>query len=56
MTPPDFLRARLDAMIDMRHPLAVLVTRMPWAEIGPVLAPCSPQGPTRGSYQRLGSV
>lgn len=33
MTTPDFFRARLDAMIDLRHPLAVLANRMPWAEI-----------------------
>ena len=40
MTTPDFFRARLDAMIDLRHPLAVLGTRMPWAEIESALAPC----------------
>ena len=39
MTTPDFFRARLDAMIDLRHPLAVLATRMPWAEIESAL-PC----------------
>ncbi len=33
MTNPDFFRARLDAMIDLRHPLAVLASRMPWVEI-----------------------
>ena len=42
MATDDFFRARLDSMIDMRHPLAVLATRMPWAEIeaslGPLLA------------------
>ena len=31
MTSPDFFLARLDAMIDLRDPLAVLGTRMPWA-------------------------
>jgi transposase, IS5 family len=35
----DFFRARLDSMIDMRHPLEVLATRMPWAEIEASLAP-----------------
>lgn len=40
MTTPDFFRARLDAMIDLRHPLAVLATRMPWAQIEAALAPC----------------
>ena len=33
------LRARLDQMIDLRHPLAVLATRMPWDEIEKSLAP-----------------
>ena len=29
----DFFRARLDHMIDLRHPLAVLSSRMPWQQI-----------------------
>lgn len=29
----DFFRNRLDQMIDLRHPLAVLASRMPWQEI-----------------------
>jgi IS5 family transposase len=29
----DFFRSRLDHMIDLRHPLAVLTSRMPWQEI-----------------------
>ncbi len=39
MTTPDFFRSRLDAMIDMKHPLAVLATRLPWAAIEAALAP-----------------
>jgi transposase, IS5 family len=39
MTSEDMFRSRLDAMIDMRHPLAVLATRMPWAAIEASLAP-----------------
>lgn len=39
MTTPDFFRARLDAMIDMKHPLAVLGRHMPWGEIERSLAP-----------------
>ncbi|KVD66917.1 transposase [Burkholderia ubonensis] len=35
----DFFRSRLDAMIDLRHPLVVLATRMPWAQIETLLAP-----------------
>jgi IS5 family transposase len=39
MSTSDFFRARLDAMIDLRHPLAVLATRLPWAQIEANLAP-----------------
>ena len=39
MATDDFFRARLDSMIDMRHPLAVLATRMPWGAIEASLAP-----------------
>lgn len=39
MTTDDFFRARLDTMIGMRHPLAELATRMPWAQIEASLAP-----------------
>jgi transposase, IS5 family len=34
----DFFRNRLDQMIDLRHPLAVLGNRMPWQEIEASLA------------------
>jgi IS5 family transposase len=40
MATSDFFRARLDSMIDLRHPLAVLALRMPWAQIESNLAPC----------------
>ncbi|GAB4037506.1 MAG: hypothetical protein Fur0014_05270 [Rubrivivax sp.] len=39
MATDDFFRARLDTMIDLRHPLAVLATRMPWTEIEAGVAP-----------------
>ena len=29
----DFFRVRLDQMIDLRHPLAVLANRIPWQQI-----------------------
>jgi transposase, IS5 family len=35
----DFFRARLDAMIDLKHPLAVLATRLPWLQLETNLAP-----------------
>ena len=39
MSTPDFFRSRLDAMIDMRHPLAVLTRQLPWDRIEAALAP-----------------
>ena len=34
----DFFRNRLDQLIDLRHPLAVLANHMPWQEIEASLA------------------
>jgi IS5 family transposase len=39
MSTPDFFRSRLDAMIDLRHPLAVLASQLPWGRIEEALAP-----------------
>ena len=39
MSTPDFFRARLGEMIDLRHPLAVLAGRLPWAAIEAAVAP-----------------
>ena len=39
MQTPDFFRCRIDAMINLRAPLAVLATRLPWAQIEALLAP-----------------
>ena len=39
MSTPDFFRSRLDAMIDLRHPLAVLAGKLPWDRIEKALAP-----------------
>ena len=39
MATDDFFRARLETMIDLRQPLAVLARRMPWDEIETALAP-----------------
>lgn len=39
MSTPDFFRSRLDQMIDLKHPLAVLATRLPWGTIKAALAP-----------------
>ena len=35
----DFFRSRIDHMIDLRHPLSVLASRMPWQEIEARVAP-----------------
>ena len=39
MSLPDSFRSRLDQMIDLRHPPAVLATRLPWAEIEAAVVP-----------------
>ena len=39
MATDDFFRSRLDQMIDLLHPLAVLATRLPWAVIEAAVAP-----------------
>ncbi|MBC7729890.1 MAG: hypothetical protein H7242_20225, partial [Microbacteriaceae bacterium] len=39
MSTPDFFRSRLDQMIELRHPLAVLARRLPWAAIEAAVAP-----------------
>lgn len=38
MATDDFFRARLDQMLDLRHALAVLSTKLPWADIEAALA------------------
>jgi len=38
MATDDFFRARLDSMIDLRHPLAVLAGRLPWRVIEAALS------------------
>lgn len=35
----DFFRARLDQMIDLKHPLAALAQRLPWGQIEAALSP-----------------
>ncbi len=48
MSTPDFFRARLDAMIDMNHPLVILAKRLPWSEIEAVLGPYFSRQPLKG--------
>lgn len=54
MQTDDFFRARLDQMIDLRHPLAVLANRMPWAQIESTLAPAF-ERPNRSGQAVQGS-
>jgi IS5 family transposase len=49
----DFFGARLDQMIDLRHLLAVLATRMPWAEIEAALAPVLTHKDRMGQFLSL---
>jgi IS5 family transposase len=39
MATDDFFRSRLFQMIDLRHPLVVLASRMPWSQLETVLPP-----------------
>ena len=39
MSTPDLFRSHLDAMIDLQHPLAVLIRLLPWDRIEAALAP-----------------
>ncbi|MPN35186.1 hypothetical protein SDC9_182683 [bioreactor metagenome] len=48
MATDDFFRARLDQMIDLSHPLAVLAQRTPWAQIEATLAPHFARSPRPG--------
>jgi transposase, IS5 family len=45
---PDFFRARLDGMVDSKHPLVVLSKRLPWDAIEQALAPHFSRKPRPG--------
>lgn len=38
MQPVDVFRSRIDAMINLSDPLAVLATRLPWSQIEAAIA------------------
>ena len=48
----DFFRARLQEMVDPRHPLVVLAGRMPWETLEAALAPNFAR-PSRGGRSKL---
>jgi IS5 family transposase len=54
----DFFRSRLDQMIDLKHPLAVLAQRLPWGQIEAALAPafarCDREGRSVGGEDLFG--
>lgn len=47
----DFFRARLDGMIDLKHPLAVLATRLPWSRLEAELSPIWQRAAREGALQ-----
>ncbi|WP_183982304.1 transposase, partial [Pseudoxanthomonas broegbernensis] len=49
----DLFRSRLENQIDLRHPLAKLANRMPWAGLEDALAPTLPPDPERGGRPSL---
>ena len=49
----DLFRARLTSMIDLRHTLAKLAQRMPWAELEDALAMTLPPAPVAGGRPAL---
>ena len=49
----DFVRGRLDSMIDLQHPLAVLGMRLPWAQIEADLAPTWQRRSRDGEIKQL---
>ena len=44
----DFFRARLDEMVDLKHPLVMLSKRLPWGAIEQALAPRFARKPRPG--------
>ena len=48
----DFFRGRLDSMIDLQRPLAVLGMRLPWAQIEADLAPTWQRRSRDGALQQ----
>ena len=53
MPTDDFFRARIDQMIDLSHPLAVLARRMPWESLEKALAPTFAHRDRKGRSVRL---
>jgi IS5 family transposase len=59
MATDDFFRARLQTMLDLRHPLAVLACRLPWPGIKAALAAkfaCEERAPKFGTVDGLFGV
>ena len=52
----DFFRARLEHMIDLRHPLAVLANRIRWDQIEAALAPAFERKNRQGKVIEVGDL
>ena len=52
----DFFRARLEHMIDLRHPLAVLANRIRWDQIEAALAPAFERKNRQGKVIEVGNL
>jgi len=56
MNTPDFFRGRLDAMIDMNHPLVILAKRLSCSEIESVLSPYFSRQPLMGRTVEINAL
>lgn len=56
MSTGDFFRARLETMIDLRHPLVVLASKLPWESIEAMLSPLFSRRDREGSWVEGGGL
>lgn len=56
MPTDDFFHARLEQMIDLHHPLAVLANRLPWRDIEAVLAPAFERKDRQGEVVEINGL
>ena len=56
MPTDDFFHARLDQMIDLHHPLAVLANRLPWPQIEAALAPAFERKNRQGQVVEINNL
>ena len=56
MPADDFFRARLDQMIDLHHPSAILANRVPWPDIEATLAPAFKRKNRQGQVVKFSDI